>query len=469
MMFTVPALALPPFGHVVIIVEENYEFDQIIGNPDMPYLNSLANRFGLATQFYGNTHPSIGNYFMMTTGAIVTNDDLFAGTVPDDNIVRQLIAAGKTWKAYAQSLPYAGFTGPGPSPYAQWHNPFSFFTDVVGVPAQANNIVPFSQFAADLAADALPMYSFVIPDLDHDAHNGTRATADSFLQTAIAPLLADPHFQQNGLLIICFDEGTTNLNGGGRIAWVAVSPFSKAAFQSAAFYQHESTLRLSAEGLGLVSFPGAAATAANMGEFFNAAVNAAAPTIPAGLALSRTTPISLTFTWQTSIDDLYVSHYLLDLSTDSNFGIFAPGYRDLPVMNIADRTVFTAGDLAPNTLYHARLRAKDIAGNVSGYSAGFTMKTPPVPDSVQGARAFPNPFIPSQGHSVVTFADMSAGAAVRIYTLSGEAIKDLAAGRDGRATWDGTNETGQRVASGVYFVVIRNGDDKKTLKVAIVR
>src|SRR4051812_46165768 len=63
---------VPQFGHVVLLVEENRDFSQVIGNSDMPYLNSLATQYGLATQYYANVHPSIGNYFMLSTGQVVT-------------------------------------------------------------------------------------------------------------------------------------------------------------------------------------------------------------------------------------------------------------------------------------------------------------------------------------------------------------------------------------------------------------
>src|SRR5256885_15991078 len=63
------------FGHVVLIVEENQSYSNVIGNASAPYLNSLASQYGLATEYYANTHPSIGNYFMLTTGKIETNDD----------------------------------------------------------------------------------------------------------------------------------------------------------------------------------------------------------------------------------------------------------------------------------------------------------------------------------------------------------------------------------------------------------
>src|SRR5437660_3080429 len=97
----------------------------------MPYLNSLASKYGLATQYFANTHPSIGNYFMLTTGQIITNDDGFSGTVSADNMVRHFLSAGKTWKSYAESLPSVGYSGGDAYPYVKRHNPFSYFTDVV--------------------------------------------------------------------------------------------------------------------------------------------------------------------------------------------------------------------------------------------------------------------------------------------------------------------------------------------------
>jgi len=68
------------------VVEENHSYWQVIGNSAMPYLNSLASQYGLATRYYANVHPSIGNYFMLTDGQIETVNDAFSGTVSHDNI-----------------------------------------------------------------------------------------------------------------------------------------------------------------------------------------------------------------------------------------------------------------------------------------------------------------------------------------------------------------------------------------------
>src|SRR6266849_7333032 len=92
-----PTPALPVVDHVVLVILENHGFDQVIGSAAMPYLNSLAANHSLATNYFADTHPSIGNYFMLTVGQTITNNDAFNLTVNDDNLVRALLAAGKTW------------------------------------------------------------------------------------------------------------------------------------------------------------------------------------------------------------------------------------------------------------------------------------------------------------------------------------------------------------------------------------
>src|SRR3989449_3650603 len=259
----------PPFRHVFILVEENRNYASVIGNPAMPYPTRLADQYGLATQYYANTHPSIGNYFMLTVGDTATNNDEFSAMVTEDNIVRELVAAGKTWKSYAENLPSIGYTGDGPPPAPRRHNPLSSLSDVVNDSVQRQRLVPFSQLATDVANHTLPNYGFIVPNLCHDAHNCSLDSADQWLRTNVPPLIASPPFQGDGLLIIVFDEAKDGATGGGgRVVWVAVSPKSKRGDEAATRYPHESTLRLAAEALGLTRFPGAAAAAPNMAEFF---------------------------------------------------------------------------------------------------------------------------------------------------------------------------------------------------------
>src|SRR5438270_584231 len=83
------AAQIPASKHVVMVLEENHSYSSAIAS--MPYLNSLANKYTLATNYYANTHPSIGNYFMLTTGRVITNDDSYAGIVSYDNVVRRIL------------------------------------------------------------------------------------------------------------------------------------------------------------------------------------------------------------------------------------------------------------------------------------------------------------------------------------------------------------------------------------------
>ena len=265
-----PSGPVPSVEHVFIVLEENHGYADVIGNASMPYLNQLAASGGVATNYYADTHPSIGNYFALTTGQIISNDDAFSQTVTADNIVRELLTAGKTWKSYAENLPSVGYVGDDVYPYLRHHNPFTYFSDVTNSSTERANLVPFSQFSQDLTNNRQPSFSFIIPNALNDAHDGTLQQADNWLKANLAPLLANVVFQREGLLIIVFDESdiTDIAFGGGRVAMVMVGPKAKVGYRSTNFYQHQSTLRMILETQGAKQFPGASASAPEMGEFF---------------------------------------------------------------------------------------------------------------------------------------------------------------------------------------------------------
>jgi acid phosphatase len=291
------ASGVPSSQHVFLVVEENHNYEQVIGNASMPYLNSLANRYGLAINYDANSHYSIPNYMWLAAAAPVTMNDNTTAKFNMDNIVRHLMVAGKTWKAYAESLPYAGYVGynrpagcsGSTCVYAERHVPLTYFTDIANS-SERFNIVPFTQLAQDIANHALPNYGFVTPNLQHDAHNGTLATADQWLKTNIAPLIASPEFQQDGILIITFDEGPDTdcrplascpalpeNGGGGRVATIVIGPKVLRGFKSSGHYKHPNILRTMGEALGLTTFPGTAATSAAMADFFGAPVTTPPP------------------------------------------------------------------------------------------------------------------------------------------------------------------------------------------------
>lgn len=277
------AQSTPSLNHVVVVALENHSYNGVVGNSAMPYLNGLINQYGLAKNFYANTHGSFPDYAMLTTGELITQagyglpDDF---PISIDNIARQLTNHGKTWRAYAEGLPSLGYTGGDAYPYVKRHNPFAYTSDVLNSSSQANNIVQFSQFANDLASSALPNFSFVIPNVEDDGEDcpsgGSScqdslklSTADQWLQTNIAPLFSNPQFQNGGLLVIWWDEGDAadNANSGGKVAVVLAGPIVKAGYSSSTFYRHENLLRTLAEGLGL-GFPGASIYVSSMAEFF---------------------------------------------------------------------------------------------------------------------------------------------------------------------------------------------------------
>lgn len=246
----------------------------------MPYLNSLAKQYALATNYYANVHPSIGNYFMLTTGQLITTNDAFTGPVNVDNLVRELLAAGKTWRSYAESLPSVGYTGGDAYPYLVRHNPFSYFSDVRNSSVQRQNLAPFTQFPSDLGAGQLPDFSYIVPNAEHDAHDcpdGTQncadsvklAIADNWLRSNLGPLLSSSLFRRDGLLVIAFDEAATSdsTHGGGHVAMLMVGPAVKSAYQSTAFYQHQNTLRFLVNSTGAAAPPGSSASANPMSEF----------------------------------------------------------------------------------------------------------------------------------------------------------------------------------------------------------
>ncbi|HLZ90404.1 MAG TPA: alkaline phosphatase family protein [Candidatus Acidoferrum sp.] len=280
------------------MVEENQDFSCVIGNSNMPFLNGLAAKYGVATSFYANAHPSISNYFEMTTGQALYKGrfgDLRTEHVDADNIIRDLKQSGKTWRAYAEGVPGPGYMGGNidSTGYVKRHNPLAYFEKDISSDDRGN-LAPFSQFSSDLAQNRLANYSFIVPNLFDDGHNikGTNGRnqgmarcgdasalkqTDDWLKNILSPLLASKVFQDSGLLVITYDEASPDDEsdgaghwGGGRIVTILVSSKVKPAYRSIALYHHESLCRLALEALGVDEnhWPSGAKNAPSMAEFF---------------------------------------------------------------------------------------------------------------------------------------------------------------------------------------------------------
>lgn len=266
----VTATASSSIDHVFLVVLENRNYDSVIGRSAWPYLNGLVAQGGLATQYHSVTHPSIGNYFMLSVGDTISNDDNFSTIINVDNVVRRLVAGGKTWTSYAENLPNVGYIGGDQGTYTRHHNPFTFLSDVANSTSERQHLQPFTQFGADLAASRFTNYVFIAPNSCNDGHDCSDNTVDTWLRTNIDPLLKSAIFNQNSLLIITFDEsfsygGTEN----GHVPWIVLGPKVKRGHTSSAAYTHASTLRMTLEALGLSGFPGAASGSPSMKEFLN--------------------------------------------------------------------------------------------------------------------------------------------------------------------------------------------------------
>lgn len=269
-------LAVPASRHVVLVMEENDGYSSVAGDTSVwPNLNSLIASGALPTHYYADTHPSIGNYLMLTTGQVLTNDDNSTTVWNVDNIARRMLAAKVPFRIYAEGITQ-GYVGGNTGLYLIRHNPFALLSDVAGNTTVANQVIyPFSQFAIDAANGTLPEFSYIVPDVMDDAHNGTPQQADSWLQAnVVTPLSSTAAFQSggDGLLIVDFDEAATSdtTYGGGHVSPVLWGPIVKPGYQQASstVYQHESMLRTMMEALGLQNPPAAAASAPSMSEFF---------------------------------------------------------------------------------------------------------------------------------------------------------------------------------------------------------
>jgi hypothetical protein len=275
---------IPRSSHVWVLTEENHSFEDVVGNSQMPYYNQLIKQYGLATQFYSDQHSSLPALMWFVAGAPVeTDNNTVSCNHNNDNIVRELIKQGYTWRSYQEDMPYAGYQGlygGTDNTYARRHNPLADFSDVCPGTGQDKNSVPYSQMATDFAKGNVVNYAYITPALTEDAHDGTLQTADRWLEANLPAILAQPEFRPggDGILFIVWDEGTLSTdnrcsasiaNGcGGRTATLVIGPRVRLGYQSTITYHSENVLKTVCVAMGLSTCPGAAQNAAPMADFF---------------------------------------------------------------------------------------------------------------------------------------------------------------------------------------------------------
>jgi len=218
---------LPVYDHIVIVMEENKGFEQIVGSPNAPFINQLAKGGALFTGMYGEEHNSEGNYFWLFSGSnqgVGLMDEIPAGKFTASNVGHELIAAGRTFKGYAEDLPAIGSeVALAPAPckkdcrYARKHVPWVSFANLPsGSSADTSSNLRFEDFPQDFSK--LPTLSFVVPNLFNDMHNGKPKAAikagDAWLRSHLqdyARWAAD----HNSLLVVTFDENNNDSRFSG--------------------------------------------------------------------------------------------------------------------------------------------------------------------------------------------------------------------------------------------------------------
>jgi phospholipase C len=231
---------------VFVIVMENRGFSDAIAQP---YTARLAAQYAVATNYYAVAHPSLPNYLALTSGSTwgITDDGYHQ--LPPGGLGAQLTQAGVSWRAYMEGMGSDCLASN--SAYAVKHNPFAYYGG-----ACPPNVVPFTALHGDLAAGT-PRFVWITPDMCHDGHDCSAATADGFLSSLVPKILATPAWQQGGLLLVTWDEDDGGT--GNRVLTLAVAPHL-AAHQSARLYDHYSLLATVEDSLG-VSRLGSAAQA----------------------------------------------------------------------------------------------------------------------------------------------------------------------------------------------------------------
>lgn len=262
---------LPRYNHVIVIVEENHGYKQIIGNPVAPIINHLAQAYGLATNYTGVGDPSAPNYVGMIGGStfgIADDNPYYTHTINQPSLADQLENAGLTWKGYFQALAYSGYKGicfpvkcdgaPDISPlYAAKHNGFPYFAHIQNNPRELRKMVPITQLDSDLHSSQLPNFSFIVPDQCHDMHgappycvddgksgsvtdNFLIGQGDTYAGTLVKKITGSSMWSSgNNAIVITWDEGN---NAQSRIVTVVITNHGPRALQDSTPYNHYSLL-----------------------------------------------------------------------------------------------------------------------------------------------------------------------------------------------------------------------------------
>jgi hypothetical protein len=246
-------------AHLLVVIEENHSFGQIIGSPAAPFLDRLAAHGTLLTDDHAITHPSLPNYVALLSGQTSLHSDCRACTVAGATLVDQLEADHLSWAAYLEGLPHRCSTvACQGGAYSEAVDRFMHAAGIREDPSRCDRVLPFRRFHADLAAGRLPRVVLVMPDLDHDMHPRPVRVADRWLQRLLQELRASLVWRTDTRLVVTFDESTRRdvrsccggLGRGSRIPTIVAGPQIPQG-RDATASTHYSLLRLIEAGCGL--------------------------------------------------------------------------------------------------------------------------------------------------------------------------------------------------------------------------
>jgi phosphatidylinositol-3-phosphatase len=271
---------MPRYRYIFVIVEENKDFERIVGSPDAPFITSLAKRYGVATQFYAEAHPSEPNYVAMVGGSTygIRDDAAFTDhTVDAPSLATQLQAAHLTWKEYLESLPAPGSLAVVSGFYAAKHSGFLNFASVQHDPQRAQHLVGFDALQRDLRSGAIPNFSMIVPNVCNEMHGASEAgtpfdcrydhpgplirRGDRVVQRLVAAIMASRAWtgSKNAAIVITFDEddsgGTEGCcaadPGGGHIPTLVVANHGPRGVRDDTPYNHYALLRTVEDTFGI--------------------------------------------------------------------------------------------------------------------------------------------------------------------------------------------------------------------------
>jgi hypothetical protein len=248
--------------HVAVLLMENEEYGDVIGQGQTPYINALAHRYALATRMYGISHPSLPNYLALTGGSTAgITSDCTDCSVAGGGLAGQLQAHGISWRAYMEDLPRPCYQGASAGEYAKKHDPFIYYRRIASSPSACGRVVPFTALRSEMRAGSLPRFAWITPNLCHDMHDCSASTGDRFLAGLVPELLRA--LGPRGLLFLSWDEGTSGdgccrLAAGGHIALIVAGAGARRGVKLGTPVDHYSVLQAIEDLFGLPRLGGAA-------------------------------------------------------------------------------------------------------------------------------------------------------------------------------------------------------------------